>query len=312
MTIHLADQERTCRRAPDAATDPSRRERVRTAVDMSIERRSDPETGGLSKADAVWPQRLRRVVRVSLTYWGHPDLIATAELLLTELATNALRHGKGLDIGVLMYFQNDRCVIEVNDGSTERPKPRRSGPTDEDGRGLLLVESLAESWGVSPDGTTTWCCLHLTKGPTYMEPAATTAPVLREMRMELPADSSAVTTARIQARSLLTMLAWPGNVHAAIDVLHHLVDNAVAHGLTPGATGQSLAACLRVAEAHELLIDVTDPNPTFPDFDKAIRGESGRGLGEIVQFGATITWSMPPGIEGKTVRAALRPSQVDL
>ncbi|MEU6709579.1 ATP-binding protein [Streptomyces wuyuanensis] len=148
-----------------AAADATQRQDVRTALALSIERRPDPETDGLSKADAVWPHRLRRIVRAGLTHWGFPDLVEAAELLLTELATNALRHGCGHDIAVRVYLEGDHCVFEVVDGSPVRPKLRHAGPHDEGGRGLLLVEALAEAWGVSPDGTTTWCALALAGEP---------------------------------------------------------------------------------------------------------------------------------------------------
>ncbi|MFE9476931.1 ATP-binding protein [Streptomyces griseofuscus] len=145
-----------------------------------------------------------------------------------------------------------------------------------------------------------------------MEPVAVTAPVLREIPMGLPADSSAATSARIQGRALLTVLGWPGDQQRAVDVLHVLVDNAVQHALTPGVPGQYLGACLSVTEAHELLIDVTDPNPTFPAFDKAVTGELRRGIWGIVRQGVALTWFVLPGFAGKTVRATLRPGQVDL
>ncbi|MFE9976197.1 ATP-binding protein [Streptomyces hirsutus] len=290
----------------------TRRDGVQTALELSIERHPDPDTGGLSETDAAWPQRLRRIARAGLTYWGRPDLIETAELLLTELATNALRHGHSRDIGVHVYLQNGRCRIEVNDGSPNRPKLRHAGPTDEGGRGLFLVTAMAEAWGVSNDGTTTWCTLPLTEGPTEMEPAAVTAPVLRKIPMDLPADPSAAGIARIKARTLLTVLGWPGNLHAAIDVIHCLVDNAVQYGLTPGKASQNLGVCLSVTEAHELLVDVTDPNPAFPDFDKAVAGELGRGLWDVTQQGAVLSWFVNAEFDGKTVRAAMRPDLVDL
>ncbi|MDV6291305.1 ATP-binding protein [Streptomyces sp. UP1A-1] len=129
---------------------------------------------------------MRRLARASLTHWGRSDLADTAELLLTELVTNALRHACGTEIGVRIYLRDAQLVIEVNDGSPVAPMPRPAGPDDETGRGLFLVEALADSWGVSPDGTTTWCTLPLTEGPSDMEPAAVTAPVLRETPLELP------------------------------------------------------------------------------------------------------------------------------
>lgn len=290
----------------------TQRNGVQPALEVSIERHPDPDTDGLSKADAAWPQRLRRILRVALTHWGRHDLIETADLLLTELATNALRHGDGRDIGVRVYLRDRRCVIEVNDGSPNRPELRHAAPTDEGGRGLFLVESMAEEWGVSPDGTTTWCTFPLTEGPTEMEPAAATAPVLRVLPLELPADPSAVNLARVKARTLLSVLGWPGNQHAAIDVIHCLVDNAVQYGLTPGQSGQRLDVRLSVTEAHELLVDVTDPNPTFPEFDKAIAGELGHGLWDITQHGAALSWFVNAEFNGKTVRAAMRSGRVEM
>ncbi|MFD7136953.1 ATP-binding protein [Streptomyces sp. NPDC059894] len=173
MTMHIADQGRTCRRAAADAADTSRCEGVRTALEVFIERRSPSDSGKLSAADAAWPKRLRRIIRASLTYWGLPQLIDVAELLLTELATNALRHGRSTEIGVRVYLAGHHCVIEVAGGSPDRPEVRRAGPSDEGGRGLFLVAAMAEAWGVSPDGSTTWCTVPLTEGPAEMQPAAT-------------------------------------------------------------------------------------------------------------------------------------------
>ncbi|MEU9355023.1 ATP-binding protein [Streptomyces griseoloalbus] len=312
MTTNLADQERTRRRASATADEMRSPASRRSCLEVSFARRPDPESSGISEADAAWPQRMRRLARASLTHWGRSDLMETAELLLTELVTNALRHARGAEIGVRFYLKDDQLVIEVNDGSPLVPVPRPAGPDDENGRGLLLVEALAGSWGVSADGTTTWCTLPLTKGPSDMEPAAVTAPVLREMPLDLPPDSSAVTIARVSGRTKLTMLDWHGNGHAAIAVLGTLVDNAVAYGLTPGKTRQSLSARLGVTEAQQLIIDVTDPNPLFPNFAEAVDGTIGRGLWNARQHGARLSWFVASDFEGKTVRATFQPGRVDL
>ncbi|MEU8531092.1 ATP-binding protein [Streptomyces sp. NPDC048629] len=310
MTTHLVGQERTHQRALAAAEEPKRHEGPWPALEVSIERRPDPGSDALSEADAVWPGRLRRIIRAALCRWGRPDLVDVAELLVTELATNSLCHADGPTIGVRMYFRGADCVIEVTDGSPSRPLPRPAGPDDENGRGLLLVDELADSWGVSDHGTT-WCTLSLTQGTPEMEPAALTAPVLRTMPLELPATSGASMSARISARELLTRVQWPGNVHAAVGVLNALVENAVEHGLTAGATGQRLGACLRVTEAQDLLIEVTDPNPTFPNFDQAVAGEEeGRGLWRAKQHGAQLVWFVDSDAASKTVRATLRPGRV--
>jgi anti-sigma regulatory factor (Ser/Thr protein kinase) len=283
-----------------------------TAFEVSIERRPDPDCGQVSEADAQWPQRLRRIVRAALTSWGHPDLADTAQLLLTELATNALRHAHGPDIGVRVRLRDNCCLIEVNDGSPSTPVPRCAGPDDENGRGLLLVESLAVAWGVSGDGTTTWCTIPLTEGTVEMQPAAVTAPVLCEIPLDLPADPSAAGLARIEARPLLTVLGWPGNQLLAIDVLSVLVDNAVQHGLARAKTGQRIGARLSVTETRELLVDVTDRVPQFPDFDEAVAGAARRGLWKIAQQGASLSWFIAgPAFDAKTVRAVLQPTPAD-
>ncbi|OON81132.1 hypothetical protein B1H18_09195 [Streptomyces tsukubensis] len=126
-----------------------------------MERRPGPGPGGISEADAAWPGRLRRIMRAGLTYWRQPAVIDSAELLLTELVTNALRHGPDHNIDVRVHLRSGRCVIAVTDGSSDRPELRDPGPTEEGGRGLLLVDALACAWGVSSDGTTTWCALPL-------------------------------------------------------------------------------------------------------------------------------------------------------
>ncbi|WP_455357172.1 ATP-binding protein [Streptomyces sp. SYSU K217416] len=282
---------------------------VRTGIEVSIGRATDSPAGVLTEADAAWPRRLRRIVRAGLRHWGRSELAEPAELLTTELLTNALRHGQG-SVGVRLFQRGGHLVIAVNDGSSELPVPRNAGPDDEDGRGLLLVEAIADAWGVSDDGTTTWCSLPLSKGSDDMEPVAVTAPVLRELPLDLPGNTGAVNLARINARSLLTVLDWRGSVHLATDILARLVDNAVRHGLPPGDTEQRLEVRLLITETGQLVIDVEDPNPEFPDFDAAVQGEKGRGLWEAKRLGAQVTWFLRQDEVGKAVRATLTPGPV--
>jgi hypothetical protein len=146
-----------------------------------------------------------------------------------------------------------------------------------------------------------------------MQPAAVTAPVVRAIPINLPGDRSTGSLARIQARTLLAVTAWPGDQHHAVDVLHALVDNAVKHALLPGEVNQRFGASLSITEADELIIDVTDPVPLFPEFDQATAGESGRGLWKIARTGVELSWFVTGAeFEAKTVRAILRPGAVDL
>ncbi|MET8905742.1 hypothetical protein [Streptomyces sp. NPDC004538] len=141
-----------------------------------------------------------------------------------------------------------------------------------------------------------------------MKAPEVTAPVVRTVTLKLPADTGAMAMARIMGRTLLTVLAWPGNVHAATDVLGHLVDNAVHHGHTPETTGRrprEIRAWLRVTEATELIIDVADPHPAFKHFTHAVNNPSGRSLWHIRQQGAHLSWFLTPQCGGKTVRATM-------
>ncbi|MFC8015792.1 ATP-binding protein [Streptomyces cinereoruber] len=267
----------------------------------------------MSREDAAWVPRLRRILRASLTYWGRPDLVDDAELLLTELVTNAFRHASAPSVDVRVYREGPLLVVEVNDHTFHCSPPTPTGPYAEHGRGLFLVDALADFWGVSQDRTTVWCALFLSEGLPEMVPnPVAPAPVRHEAVLRLPADPSALALAGIRGRTALTMLNWTGNQHAAINVLHVLVRNALEHGITPGQVDQELSVWLRVTEAGELIIDVADPDPTFPRFAKAVAGELGRGLWGARRLGATLTWA--PGLVagGKIVRAVMQPGQVEL
>lgn len=136
----------------------------RTALDtlsLTIERAvvNGPErTPG---AEGIWVGRLRRICAAKLKHWGLSPLIDDAQLLLSELLTNALRHATGDGIAVRLVLNTDVLLLVVNDGSPGRPSVRAAGPDDENGRGMLLVSAIATSWGVSPDETTTWCALSI-------------------------------------------------------------------------------------------------------------------------------------------------------
>ncbi|MFE4663882.1 ATP-binding protein [Streptomyces sp. NPDC056734] len=144
--------------------------RMAAGTDISFERDPASTPHHLTPADAAWPRRFRRIVRASLTHRRQPDLVEPAELLATELLTNALRHGTGPTVRFRMRFHDDHLLIEVADGSPTPPSPRHATPDDETGRGLFLVDAIADDWGVSGDGTTTWCSLALTPTPEPAEP----------------------------------------------------------------------------------------------------------------------------------------------
>ena len=100
--------------------------------------------------------RCRELACAWLLSRGLDDLIDTCELLVSELATNALRHGSG-DIR-LRLLRDTTLVCEVWDNGYAQPRQRRARDTDEGGRGLQLVSLLADRWGSrrTPTGKTVW------------------------------------------------------------------------------------------------------------------------------------------------------------
>ncbi|MDJ0340737.1 ATP-binding protein [Streptomyces sp. H10-C2] len=97
----------------------------------------------------------RRLLREQLRHWGVPGLADIAELLASELVTNALQH---TDSGAVLTATLTggpvhRLRIEVHDHATRHPRLRAPGGENAtSGRGLLLVQALADSWGVRSMG----------------------------------------------------------------------------------------------------------------------------------------------------------------
>ncbi|MGA5700805.1 SpoIIE family protein phosphatase [Peterkaempfera bronchialis] len=95
--------------------------------------------------------RARRLTRAALTEWHLEPLGDTAELLASELVTNAVRYA-GAPIGLRLTVGDDTLVVEVSDPVPEPPTERRAEGTDEGGRGLELVRRLALRWGTRSEG----------------------------------------------------------------------------------------------------------------------------------------------------------------
>lgn len=112
----------------------------------------------LPSEDSAAPQA-RRLTRQWLTDHPHPlapDDLDSAELLVSELVTNAVRYGTP---PVTLRLILDRALtVEVSDAGTTAPKLRHARVTDEGGRGLFIVSRLTEKWGTrqSSAGKTIW------------------------------------------------------------------------------------------------------------------------------------------------------------
>ncbi|KUN05541.1 ATP-binding protein [Streptomyces canus] len=94
----------------------------------------------------------RHGAQLVLSTWAIPeDTADTIALILTELAANAVRHARmpGRTFDVFLTYDGEKAVeVEVADGSPRRPVVKSFDPESTSGRGLLLVEALADAWEV--------------------------------------------------------------------------------------------------------------------------------------------------------------------
>ncbi|MFD9356212.1 SpoIIE family protein phosphatase [Streptomyces sp. NPDC060031] len=115
-------------------------------------------------ADPAAVSRVRGAGAAQLADWGLGNISFTAELILSELITNAIRYGTA---PIRVRLLRDRSLIcEVSDGSSTSPHLRYAATTDEGGRGLFLVAQYAERWGTryTERGKVIWAELALTGG----------------------------------------------------------------------------------------------------------------------------------------------------
>ncbi|WP_037683512.1 SpoIIE family protein phosphatase [Streptomyces cellulosae] len=169
-------------RAALARSDPSPEDTCRAVVDAVVPdhpaddiallvartRTLDPDriaTWDLP-ADPARVSGLRADVARRLTDWGLGEAVFSAELLLSELVTNAIRHASGpLRVRVV---HGRSLIFEVADTSSTAPRLRHASATDEGGRGLFLVAQLAQAWGAryTGDGKVIWaeCALDVPAG----------------------------------------------------------------------------------------------------------------------------------------------------
>jgi len=90
-------------------------------------------------------------VAETLLRWGRPDQTEAAVLLTSELVTNAIVHAR-TQVAVTVQLDDASLRVVVVDESAEPPNRREGADHLGGGRGLRLVEALAASWGVSPEG----------------------------------------------------------------------------------------------------------------------------------------------------------------
>jgi anti-sigma regulatory factor (Ser/Thr protein kinase) len=106
-------------------------------------------------------ERVRREIAEACRGLGR-DTMATAQLLATELFTNALHHGAG-DITLMVTRVPGELRVDVADRNPDHPRVRTVTLNDVRGRGMMILEALAARWGVDAQdegqGKTVWFVL---------------------------------------------------------------------------------------------------------------------------------------------------------
>ncbi|WP_329163546.1 ATP-binding protein [Streptomyces sp. NBC_01717] len=118
------------------------------------------------EAEPAAVRDLRRVVRRQLAEWRLSALADEAELAVSELAANVIKHvGRGAAAALVLEVAADRLRIELHDKSHRVPVLGSTACDDECGRGLHLLAGLAVDWGtlLTATGKAVWC--ELSAGP---------------------------------------------------------------------------------------------------------------------------------------------------
>ncbi|TQS30261.1 SpoIIE family protein phosphatase [Microbispora sp. KK1-11] len=112
-------------------------------------------------SDPRFVSHARRFVRGTLQRWGLSSLVDSTQLIVSELVTNALKHGwPPIELRML---RGRTLVVEVVDGSPAAPTPRTATLDEDTGRGLQLIKRFAYRWGTRPTpyGKIVWVEQHL-------------------------------------------------------------------------------------------------------------------------------------------------------
>jgi anti-sigma regulatory factor (Ser/Thr protein kinase) len=97
-------------------------------------------------------------------------------LVASELVTNAVQHtapANGTDVTIEWSLDADNVTMQVSDPSPTPPVRRHPGLTEPSGRGMLVIDTLSDDWGVeqTPTGKRIWARIHVLRSGTHPSPA---------------------------------------------------------------------------------------------------------------------------------------------
>ncbi|MFF4500187.1 ATP-binding protein [Streptomyces sp. NPDC001401] len=106
--------------------------------------------------------QLRRMLKLRLILWGLPDHVDAAQICVTELVTNVIRHvGEGTPVTLRVALSEPYLRLEVEDPDTRAlPTLLAASTVSESGRGMALVDAMTDHrWGVilRGDSKVVWC-----------------------------------------------------------------------------------------------------------------------------------------------------------
>ncbi len=135
------------------------------AVTLSEPRLVEPTNDTVTHTfvpDPTALRSLRRFVGDVLDGWGLSERRDDAQLIASELGTNATRHAAS-PFRMTLTRRPTSITLAVRDASVDQPQPRNPDHVEIGGRGLVLVAEVADAWGTTaePDGKTIWAELAL-------------------------------------------------------------------------------------------------------------------------------------------------------
>jgi anti-sigma regulatory factor (Ser/Thr protein kinase) len=114
-------------------------------------------------ADLTAPRTARAFLAAACCGQHEAEVVAEAQLLVSELVTNAVRYGAPPIELQIRCAGDDHLQVRVRDSEPRTPTPRAAGPDAEGGRGLLLVDLVSAEWGHEDDadGKAVWFTLRV-------------------------------------------------------------------------------------------------------------------------------------------------------